>query len=224
MTNATISSTLRLAAVSAAAILALTGCAAGDAAAPTDTASATSAEQQMQAPLTITDPWIKATEGEMTGVFAKIENTSSTEVKIVTASTSLGGMVELHETVVQSDGSSMMQQKQDGFTIPAGGTLELMPGHDHIMLMGLTAPIVPGDEVTVTLEFADGTTQEFTALAKEYTGGMETYAPDGSLENDPHSGHDHDGMTDMPMESNTGDDTHSGHDHGGDAPTEPVRG
>lgn len=176
---------------------ALAGCASG---APADTpgtasAGATSASEQVQQ-LTITDPWVKATEGEMTGAFGTITNTGDAEITIVDASASVGSMFELHETIVQSDGSSVMQEKDGGYVLPAGGELKLEPGHDHIMLMGLDAPIMPGDEVTVTLTLGDGSTFEYVAVAKEYTGGMETYAPDGSLHGgsghgDPHSGHDH---------------------------------
>jgi copper(I)-binding protein len=51
----------------------------------------------------------------------------------------------------------------------------LAPGGDHIMIMDLTAPIRPGDQVEVTLALSDGSTIPFTALAKETTGGEENY-------------------------------------------------
>ena len=39
----------------------------------------------------------------------------------------------------------------DGLPLPAGTPVELKPGGNHIMPMGLEAPIEPGDEVAVTL-------------------------------------------------------------------------
>lgn len=182
----------RLIAVSSAALigLALAGCSATTTPAATTAAPAVSesavATEAAEQQLSIVDPWVKATENQMTGVFGTVTNETGAGVQIVSATASTGGMVELHETIVQSDGSSMMQEKEGGFVIPAGGTLELKPGDNHIMLMGLTDVIMPGDEVTITLELGDGSTFEFVAVAKEYTGGMETYAPDGSLENNPH--------------------------------------
>ena len=84
-------------------------------------------------------------------------------------------MVELHETVANDSGEMVMQPKEGGFVIPAGGTLTLEPGANHIMLMGLAKPIVAGDEVSFTLTFADGSTYTFTAPAKDFTGANENY-------------------------------------------------
>ena len=45
------------------------------------------------------------------------------------------------------------------------------------MFMGVTKPLVPGAEIEITLEFADGSTQTITAVVKEFTGAEEEYAP-----------------------------------------------
>ena len=193
------STTLQLTALSAAAALALTGCTASQPPAAQTVDSATVTTQA--GPLSITDPWIKATDGEMTGVFAQIDNTTSSELQITDVAASVGETADMHETIVQSDGSSVMQEKEGGFTVPANGTLELTPGHNHIMIMHLAEPILPGDEVTVTLTLSNGSTQEFTALAKEYTGAQETYGPDGSLgNNSPHGDHEHHTESPAPTE------------------------
>ena len=75
-------------------------------------------------------------------------------------------MLELHETVENETGEMVMRQIEGGFTIPAGGSLALEPGGNHIMLMDLTSPLMAGDEVTFTLTFADDTTYEVTAPVK----------------------------------------------------------
>ena len=49
------------------------------------------------------------------------------------------------------------------------------------MLMNLTKPVKPGDEVAVTLTFADGRTTQFTAVGKPFTGAQESYAPEGHM-------------------------------------------
>lgn len=48
------------------------------------------------------------------------------------------------------------------------------------MLMELTAPLLPGDEVELTLEFTDGTEHPFTATVKDFAGAQEHYEPEGS--------------------------------------------
>jgi periplasmic copper chaperone A len=61
--------------------------------------------------------------------------------------------------------------------IKAGGTHELSPGGDHLMLMKPSAPVRPGDELQFTLKLGDGGTVPFSAVAKPFAGAGETYAP-----------------------------------------------
>lgn len=84
-------------------------------------------------------------------------------------------MLQLHETVANDAGEMVMQEKQGGFVIPAGGSFDLEPGGNHIMLMDLTAPLAAGDETTFTLTFSDDSTYEFTAPVKDYSGANENY-------------------------------------------------
>lgn len=129
-------------------------------------------------PVVVTDQWIKAApETEhMTAAFATITNPNDQEVRIVSASSDVAGTTELHE-VVKDGASSTMQEKQDGFALPAGGTLELTPGGEHIMLMDLKQPIKSGETVTITLRMADGSTQDVQALARDFAGNQEDYQP-----------------------------------------------
>lgn len=166
---------------SAAAVAALLSAAAlaacGGGEPDTDAAAAESAEPTAAESVTITDAWVLSTEEDMSALFGVMENASGAEAHLVSAESSLG-MVELHE-VVEADGEMVMQEVPEGFYIPAEGEHELTPGADHIMLMGLTAPIVAGDEVTVNLQFEDGSELEVTAVAKDFEGGDEEYVPGG---------------------------------------------
>ncbi|MCP3013999.1 copper chaperone PCu(A)C [Nocardiopsis dassonvillei] len=124
----------------------------------------------------VTDPWIKAVTAEegMTGVFGVLANGSDEEITVVSADYDAAGMVELHE-VVSEGTDAAMREKEGGFPIPAGGSATLEPGGDHIMLMELTEDLQPGAEATVTVEFSDGSTTEFTAAVKDYAGANEEY-------------------------------------------------
>ncbi|MDN4491340.1 copper chaperone PCu(A)C [Demequina sp. SYSU T00068] len=124
--------------------------------------------------LTLIDPWVKTAAADgMTAVFGTLENPTDADVTVTGASSDAAGMVELHEVV---DGT--MQEKDGGFTVPAGGELSLEPGGLHLMLMALPEDILAGEEITVTLELADGGTLEFTAPAKDFDGGNEDYEGD----------------------------------------------
>lgn len=152
--------------VVAAASLLLAGCAAPAAEAPVAVESDS---------VTITDAWVKSADEGMSAAFGILSNDGDTDVTLVSASTEASPMVELHETVMNDSGEMIMQPKEGGFVIPAGGTFALEPGGNHIMLMGLTAPIKAGDEVTFTLTFSDGSTYTFTAPAKDFSGANENY-------------------------------------------------
>jgi copper(I)-binding protein len=120
------------------------------------------------------DTWVKAVDEGMTGVFGVLSNSGTESATLVTASSDASDRVEIHETVM-ADGGMVMQPKEGGLVIAAGGEAVLEPGGDHIMLMEVVDPIRPGDEVVVTLEFSDGSTLDLTATAKTFTGGGEEY-------------------------------------------------
>lgn len=166
----TLSARSRALSLSAAALAlaVLAGCA------PTPSAeSAPTAAENVQ----VVDAWVKAVDDGMTGGFALLENTGDSEVTLVAATTDAATTVELHE-VVMSDGAMVMQPKEGGILLAAGSGHELMPGADHIMLMGVTQPLLPGDEVLVTLEFSDGSTLEHAFTVKEFAGADEEYVGD----------------------------------------------
>lgn len=161
-------------AVAAAAIispLALAGCSSESPVAP---AGAT--QQQSDASVSISDSWAKATDpdvpldGAMSGVFGLLENTSSSDLTITGVTSSVADLVELHEVV---DG--VMRAIEGDVVIPAGGSYALEPGANHIMLMELTSPLSPGDEVPITVSLSDGSTLEFSALVKDTAGANESY-------------------------------------------------
>jgi periplasmic copper chaperone A len=163
-----------LPALAVVSVLALAGCgssAEADAPATSDSApEATAAES-----VSVEDAWVKSAESGMSAAFGQIENFGHTDVRVVSVESPASSMLELHETVENETGEMVMREKDGGFTIPAGGTLALEPGANHIMLMDLTAPVVAGDEVAFTLTFSDDSTLEFTAPAKDYSGANENY-------------------------------------------------
>ena len=164
--------------------------------------------------LTLVDPWVKAAEEGMTSAFGTLTNATGRALQLISASTPSAGMVELHETMGDGSGGMSMQEKEGGFPIPDGGELVLEPGGDHLMLMDLSAPLRPGDEVELTLQCEDGTELVVTATVKDFAGAQEHYEPEGSAGSGAsdgggeHDGHDADG--------------HGG--HGGHSADEPAEG
>lgn len=128
---------------------------------------------------------------DMTACFGQLKNVSDKGINVVSFSspTLEGASTELHETV---DG--MMREKEGGFTIPAGGTYDLVPGGDHLMIMNYPGAIPAGDNLTVELKLDDGTTLTTEIPVREQPSGEENYAGDMDHGNMDHSEHmDHSG-------------------------------
>lgn len=161
-----------LAAATALTLALATACAADDG---TDTAADPAAETTSadRALVTFDDGWAKATDTEMAGVFGTIRNPGDTELHLTGVDSDLDGRTELHETVPGGSGMTM-QEREEGFVIPAGGELILAPGSHHIMLLDLDAPITTGQQITLTLEFDDAE-QDVTVSARDFKGGEEEY-------------------------------------------------
>lgn len=139
--------------------------------------------------VSVADPWIKATDDDMTAMFGTIVNDTDADITVVGASSDAAGTVELHEVVTGEGGAMVMQPKEGGFTVPAGGSHELTAGGDHVMLMDLTAPLEAGQDLAVTLDLGDGSTLEVSAVVKPYTGADEEYA--GGMGDMDHGDMDH---------------------------------
>jgi copper(I)-binding protein len=97
----------------------------------------------------VKDPWIRGTVAQQkaTGMFAQI--TSATGGKLVSASSPVAGMVEIHEMAM--DGNVMRMRPIAGLDLPAGKAVDLKPGGYHVMLMDLKQQLKPGETVPVIL-------------------------------------------------------------------------
>ena len=144
-----------------------------------ESATATSPDDESastsSAELTMVDPWVKAADTGMTAAFGTLVNDGDADVTVVSATSDVTPDMELHETVAGGDGAMAMQPKTGGFVVPAGESHVLEPGGDHLMIMDLTRPVVPGEDVTITLDLDDDTTMDVVATAKEFSGADEEY-------------------------------------------------
>lgn len=147
-------------------------------------------EEPMASTVTIKDQWASSADTGMAAVFGTITNTGHHEASIVSGNSPLAGRVEVHEVVPGGAGSKTMRPKAGGITVPAGGSHELVPGGDHLMLMDLKQPLQPGADVELTVVFGDGSTLPVTAQIRDFAGADEEYVPGSATPSGaPH--HDH---------------------------------
>ena len=103
--------------------------------------------------LTLQHPWTRATAGKVGAGYTIIVNAGKTPDTLLSASSPAVDKVEIH-TMTMDGGVMKMRPLPDGIAIPAGGTAKLAPGGNHLMLLGLKAPVIEGSLVPVTLNFA----------------------------------------------------------------------
>jgi copper(I)-binding protein len=129
--------------------------------------------------LEISDYWVKSSEmstvGGMTAVYGTITNNTGEDVVLVGGATAVAGVVEVHE-MSMIDGEMKMQEIDGGLVIPAGKSVSLEPGGDHLMLMMLKSDVVAGGTIEVTFDFegADDITLS-DVVGKPAEGGDEEY-------------------------------------------------
>jgi copper(I)-binding protein len=86
------------------------------------------------------------------GGYFTITNNGKSADRLVSISSPDAGSAEIH-SMVMKDNVMVMRPVDGGLEIPAGGTVELKPGHFHLMFMDVKKPFHKGDTVPVTLEF-----------------------------------------------------------------------
>jgi periplasmic copper chaperone A len=121
--------------------------------------------------ITVTDVWVRQpAEGQTrSAAYGTITNNGEADITLVGGSVPFDATVEIHETVMDDAGTMQMQEREDGFVIPAGGSFTLEPGGPHIMLIDIDPADFVG-EIDITMIFDDGTELTVTAPVRSLAG------------------------------------------------------
>lgn len=90
--------------------------------------------------------------GKIGAVYLTIHNPTGAADRLIGATTSAAKRAALHAHLHEN--GVMRMRPIEAVDIPAHGMAELKPGGDHLMLMGLSAPLRMGAEFPLTLRFA----------------------------------------------------------------------
>lgn len=116
----------------------------------------------------VDQPWVRATVPQQRATGAFMQLTASRDTRLVAAQSSVAGVVEIHEMVMERE--VMKMRAVPGLALPAGKPVALTPGGYHVMLMDLKVQAKAGEQVPLTLVFehANGTreTLEVQALVQ----------------------------------------------------------
>lgn len=124
--------------------------------------AACSAEPAAEANVTATDPWCRPAAAGAGAVGCYVTLQAATDDRLVAVATPAAERGEIH-TMSMDDGVMRMRQLTDGLALPAGETVALKPGAEHLMLMSPTAAFDEGGEVSLTLTFESAPAQTVTA-------------------------------------------------------------
>ena len=108
----------------------------------------------LAAGLTVMGVWAReAPMVDLAGAaYLVVHNGSDTDDAIVGAESPVAAAVELHQSSMDDEGMMSMNQVAE-IPVPAHGAATLEPGGYHIMLIGLTEPLLADDSFELTLEF-----------------------------------------------------------------------
>ena len=103
--------------------------------------------------ISVQQAWSRASigTGRPAVLYLEITNSGAMDDALLGLTTPAASMPMLHETTV-TDGVAAMPHAAS-IPVPAGETVALLPGGFHVMLMGLTDPLVEGQTFPITLTF-----------------------------------------------------------------------
>ena len=117
--------------------------------------------------LTITDAVVAVPAGANTAAYLTITNDGAGGDRILSAGSTIGARVELHETRADDDGL-MRMHPVDSVELPAESEVRFEPGGLHIMVFDV-AELVDGDLVELELEFERSGPVTLEAVVATYT-------------------------------------------------------
>ena len=125
--------------------------------------------------IAIEKPFAKEVAPNMknSAAFMTIKNSGSKTVNLVSASSDVSAITELH-THGKKDGM-MVMYKVEKIEVPAKGEALLKPMGLHVMLIGLNKQIKEGETVNLELKFDNGESVKVAAPVKKLGGHMKPY-------------------------------------------------
>ncbi len=131
-------------------------------------ASATLWTSVCLAQVTVTSAWVRATAPGQTVAGAYMKISSAATAYLVGGSSPGAKAVEVHQMSLVDN--VMKMRALPRLELPAGAVVELKPGGYHLMMIGLTQPLVKGQQVPFKLTVEDKSGRRQTVDVKAVVG------------------------------------------------------
>ena len=115
--------------------------------------------------LELSNAWARATPGKAENGAAYLTIQSPTPDRLLSVSTPVAKKAELH--TMSMEGMVMQMRPLADLDIPAGQPVTLKPGGQHVMLLGLDAPLREGQSFPLTLTFEKAGTRTVTVAIEK---------------------------------------------------------
>ena len=135
----------------------------------------------------VQNAWARATVQGQKASGAFMTLTAQTPGRLVSVSSPVAGVAEVHEMKMEGD-VMKMRALTNGLELPAGKPVEFKPGGYHVMLMDLKLPLQKDTTIPVTLVFKDAKGVE---TKKELKLPVSQTAPAGAAAAPAHGAHKH---------------------------------
>ncbi len=102
----------------------------------------------------ISNAWVRATIGQanVTAGYLTIENQGSQSDRLIGVAAPVAAKTEVHTTLM-GEGGIMRMRPVEAVDIPAGESVALEAGKDHLMLSGIKSGLKEGEVIDLILTF-----------------------------------------------------------------------
>lgn len=97
--------------------------------------------------------YARASNAKAGAAFMKIMNHTDSDDRLIDVKSNVAARTQLHTHQEDANGVMKMRHIEEGLVIPAGETVLLKRGGNHVMFMGLNHPFEKGTTIPITLVF-----------------------------------------------------------------------
>ena len=118
--------------------------------------------------VTVSDVWGRPSPASAANAafYMNIHNNAQVQDSLSKAEIDICERTELHQTMID-DAGVMRMEHTERIDIPSGEIVSLEPGGYHVMCMGLQSQLQAGDQILITLSFAESGDLQVQAEIRE---------------------------------------------------------
>lgn len=138
------------------------------------------------AQVSVSDAWARATVPGQQGGGVFMTLVAPDGATLIGVSSPVASEASVHE--MSLEGGIMRMRPIESLALPAGRSVQLKPGAEHLMLEGLLHPLAAGERIPLTLRFRDAQGRVFMVEVEAEVRKLGA-APGSAAEHTGHGGH-----------------------------------